>query len=86
MSDVVLDGNGLAAMLEDAFGAEMTNALRGCASCGATHALGEHRAYLSAGVVLRCPSCSDLAVRIAVLPDRYVVSLQGTWKLEVPRS
>jgi uncharacterized protein DUF6510 len=81
-----LDGNGVAGLLREVFGAEMSTALRGCASCGDTNALGAHRAYVSAGVVLRCPSCSDLAVRIATLPDRHVVSLTGTWKLEVPRS
>ena len=80
-----LDGNGVAGLLREVFGAEMSTALRGCSSCGVTSALGEHRAYVSAGVVLRCPNCGDLAVRIATLPDRHIVSLQGSWKLEVPR-
>jgi hypothetical protein len=48
-------------------------------SCGERHATGEHRAYLSAGVVLRCPTCGDLALRAAELADRVVVELRGTW-------
>ena len=34
---------------------------RRCHSCGAENALGAHRAYQGAGVVLRCPACADVA-------------------------
>jgi uncharacterized Zn finger protein len=81
-----LDGNGVAGLLSEVFEAEMTQVLRGCQSCGATNAVGAHRAYLGAGVVLRCPSCGDLALRIVVLPDRHVVRLSGTWDLSFERS
>jgi Family of unknown function (DUF6510) len=85
VTDLWLDGNDLAGLLAEVFGAELTAALRDCPSCGARHAIGAHRAYAGAGVVLRCPSCSGLALRIATLPDRHVVSFTGTWQLEVPR-
>jgi ABC-type cobalamin transport system permease subunit len=81
-----LDGNGVAGLMREVFGTEMSTALRVCAGCGDRHALGTCRAYVGAGVVLRCPSCSRLAVAVATLPDRHVVSLTGTWTLEVPRS
>jgi hypothetical protein len=76
-----LDGNGLAGLLEEVFGGEMTTVRRGCQSCGARNVVGAHRAYRGAGVVLRCPACGDLAIRIATLPDRHVVRLFGTWEL-----
>jgi predicted RNA-binding Zn-ribbon protein involved in translation (DUF1610 family) len=79
-----LDGNGVAGLLVETFGAEMTTALRGCPTCGAVSAVGAHRAYRGAGTVLRCPACGDLAVRIAALPDRHVVHLTGSWTLAVP--
>jgi uncharacterized Zn finger protein len=63
----------------------MTSVLRECGSCGTVSALGAHRAYLGAGTVLRCPSCGDVGLRIAVLPDRSVVCLSGSWLLELPR-
>lgn len=80
-----LDGNALAGLLHDVFGTEMTTVQRICQSCRARNAVGAHRAYQGAGMVLRCPSCGDLALRIAVLPDRHVVHLAGTWMLDLPR-
>jgi predicted RNA-binding Zn-ribbon protein involved in translation (DUF1610 family) len=80
-----LDGNGLAGLLVEVFGAEMTAVRRRCQSCGERHAIGSHRLYRGAGDVLRCPNCGDLALRIATLPDRHVVELRGTWRMAVPR-
>ena len=83
MTDLWLDGNGIGGVLAAAFGAEMTTAQRVCQSCGARNAIGAHRAYRGAGFVLRCPACVDVAARIAVLPDRHVVSLAGHWVFEL---
>ncbi|MDQ6807086.1 MAG: DUF6510 family protein [Actinomycetota bacterium] len=80
-----LDGNAIAGLLVEVFGAEITSTERGCQSCGAVTRLGAHRVYRSAGTVVRCPVCGDLAGRITTLPDRHVVLLAGTWTLEVPR-
>ena len=80
-----LDGNAMAGLLEETFGAEMTAMRRRCQSCGQRHAIGAHRLYRGAGEVLRCPNCGDLALRIAVLPDRNVVEIRGVWRLAVPR-
>jgi predicted RNA-binding Zn-ribbon protein involved in translation (DUF1610 family) len=80
-----LDGNGIAGLLAEVFETDMTAVDRGCATCGAHRVIGAHRAYRSAGTVLRCPVCGDLAARISTLPDRHVVRLAGSWLLEVPR-
>jgi predicted RNA-binding Zn-ribbon protein involved in translation (DUF1610 family) len=80
-----LDGNAMAGLLEEAFGAEMTAVVRRCQSCGQRHPVGKHRLYRGAGEVLRCPNCGDLALRIAILPDRNMVEVRGTWRLAVPR-
>jgi hypothetical protein len=87
MSDraVWLDGNAIAGLLAEVFGTDMTTARRHCPSCGARNALGAHRAYQGAGIVLRCPGCGELAMRIATLPDRHVAHLTGSWSLELPR-
>ena len=80
-----LDGNGVAGTLEEVFGAEMTMVVRACGSCGASAAIGAHRAYRGAGLVLRCPACEDLAICILTLPDRHVVQMRGSLRLELPR-
>jgi predicted RNA-binding Zn-ribbon protein involved in translation (DUF1610 family) len=80
-----LDGNGLAGLLVEVFGGEMTTIPRVCQSCGKRNPVGAHRAYVGAGVVLRCPHCGDVAARIVTLPDRHVVEIRGAWRLEVPR-
>jgi ribosomal protein S27AE len=76
-----LDGNGIAGLLGEIAGAEMTTMLRTCQSCGDRRALGEHRSYRSAGVVLRCPSCSDVALVVGVHEERLVVGWRGTYEI-----
>lgn len=81
MESLHLDGNGIAGLLAEIAGAEMTAVMRSCQSCGARRAVGEHRAYRSAGVVLRCPACEDVAVVIGVHEDRLVVAFRGTYEI-----
>jgi hypothetical protein len=80
-----LDGNALGGLLHEVFGAELTKARRTCKSCGFERPLGAHRLYRSAGEVLRCPVCGDIALVIASLPDRHIVSLEGGWRMELAR-
>ena len=80
-----LDGNGVAGLLGEVFGVELTAVVRVCGTCGRPAPVGSHRAYLAAGVVLRCPHCADVAIRIVRLPDRDVVYLSGIWTVELPR-
>jgi hypothetical protein len=75
----VTDGNAIGGLLEQIFAAEPTAAERICQSCRTQHPTGAHRAYTSVGVVLRCPHCDDLALRITQLPGRDLVEFRGTW-------
>ncbi len=84
MDDLHTDGNGVAGLLAEVFAAEATVLVRRCRSCGEAHALGAHRAYHGAGVVLRCPGCGEVALRIVDAGDRRLVQVLGT--LEVPAS
>lgn len=77
-----IDGNGVAGLLGELAGAEMTAVLRTCQSCGDRRAIGEHRAYRAAGVVLRCPSCESVAVVIGVQEKRFVVEWRGRYEIE----
>jgi Family of unknown function (DUF6510) len=84
MAETHTDGNALGGVLQEIFAVELTAAQRSCQSCRARNAVGEHRLYRGAGLVLRCPSCGDVAACIAELPSGYAVSLRGTW-LVAPR-
>jgi hypothetical protein len=80
-----LDGNALAGLLQELFATELTDMPHGCASCGAVRAIGAHRLYCGAGLVLRCPDCSGIALAVATAPDRHVVHLSGSWRMEMSR-
>ena len=81
MDELHLDGNGIAGLLGEIAGAEMTSVLRTCQSCGDRRAVADHRAYRSAGVVLRCPSCTDVAVVVGLQEDRLLVQWHGTYEI-----
>ena len=84
MTDVHIDGNGVAGLLGEILAVEVTTVERRCHSCGAENPLAAHRAYQGAGVVLRCPACADVAVRIGVRDDGLVLEWRGTFT--VPRA
>jgi len=81
MDDVHLDGNGMAGLLAEIGSAEMTTAQRTCQSCGDRRPIGEHRAYRGAGVVLRCPSCEEVALSIGMRDDRLIVEWRGVYEV-----
>jgi hypothetical protein len=81
-----LDGNAIGGLFQEVFGVEMTAVPRACPTCRAVNMLGAYHLYRGAGVVLRCPVCSDMALTTSSLPGRLVVRMHGAWTLDVPRS
>ncbi len=81
MDDQHLDGNGIAGLLGDIAGTEMTEVLRTCQSCGDRRAVGEHVVYRSAGDVLRCPSCAAVALVVGMQDTRLVVEWHGIYEM-----
>ena len=81
MDEHHLDGNGIGGLLAEIAGAEMTAVMRTCQSCGDRRAIGEHRAHRGAGVVLRCPSCQEVALVIGVQDDRLVAEWHGRYEV-----
>jgi hypothetical protein len=75
------DGNDVAGVLQEVFGADLTSARRRCRSCGGDNPIAAHRAYHGAAVVLRCPSCDDVALRIGRLGDRVVFEFSGSFRV-----
>ena len=82
MDEQHIDGNGIAGLLGEIAGADMTSVMRTCQSCGERRAIGAHRAYRTAGVVLRCPDCDDVALVVGLVERRLVVQWRGTYEIE----
>jgi Family of unknown function (DUF6510) len=85
MDALRLDGNAAAGILREVFASEMTTALGTCGSCGAVGPVGAVHVYVSAGVVLRCPSCEAVLMRIVESESRLWVDLTGLRSIELRR-
>ena len=85
MDALRLDGNAAAGVLREVFGSEMTTALGTCGSCGAVGPVGAVHVYVSAGIVLRCPSCEAVLMRIVESESRLWVDLTGLRSIELRR-
>jgi Zn finger protein HypA/HybF involved in hydrogenase expression len=79
-----VDGNAIGGLLSEIFTMEMTTAETTCASCGAVNPVGRVDVYLRApGVVVRCPGCEQVLMRIVHGSGRYWIDLRGTRCLEL---
>jgi hypothetical protein len=77
-----IDGNGIAGTFGEIFTMDITSAERICQSCGTQAAIGAHRAYLGAGIALRCPHCGDIAAVLGSIGDHgHLLELRGRWIL-----
>ena len=84
--DLTVDGNGVAGVLAAVFGADVTAAPGQCAHCHTVSMVGTMRAYARGpGIVLRCPACAEVVVRIAETPTGTIVDVSGVTYLRVPR-
>lgn len=81
MDDVHTDGNAIAGLLSQVLAVDATSIARRCQSCGDDRPIADHRAYHGAGVVLRCPSCSDVALVIGIGAAELTVELRGTFRI-----
>lgn len=78
-----LDGNAIAGLLFEAFGAEMTTATGICAGCGASAQVAEFDVYLRGpGTVARCRSCRNVLLVVVTIHGINCVDLRGLATLE----
>jgi hypothetical protein len=83
---LMLDGNAVAGLLREVFALEMTPSPAKCAHCGAVGALGTLLAFTQApGVVLRCPACEQVMLRIVETTDAIYVDARGAAYLRLER-
>ena len=68
-SDLVLDGNAAAGLLQEIFVFDITTALVECTGCGSTEAVGALRLYAAPmAAVLRCSHCERILIRAVSTP------------------
>ena len=83
MDALMLDGNAVAGLLQEAFAVEMTTAVGTCASFGAAGPVGAVHVYRGAGTVLRCPHCDNTLAKIVKSDLRVWIDLTGIRTLEI---
>ena len=83
MDELVLDGNAVAGLLSEVFGAELTTAQGTCDGCGAVEPVGAVLVYKAAGFVLRCPHCDAVLAKLVTDGSRTWIDFRGLRALEL---
>jgi hypothetical protein len=82
--DLTVDGNGVGGLLAAIFGGEVTASDGQCATCHTVSMVGTMRAYTRGpGIVLRCPACAEVVLRIVETPRGTLVDVRGAAYLRV---
>ena len=75
---VRLDGNAAAGILSEVFVPDITTTRAMCANCGTIRPFGELPVYgQNMGVVMRCPTCDTVVLRVARTPRQLLVDPTG---------
>lgn len=84
--DLVVDGSSVGGILAALFGADLTGTPGQCASCHTTHVVGTMRVYMRGpGIVVRCPSCTEVVMRVVETPSGTTVDMRGVAALRFTR-
>jgi DNA-directed RNA polymerase subunit RPC12/RpoP len=78
-----VDGNDMAGAVSELFAVDMTAAQSRCVTCGRESALGQAHVYNQApGLVVRCPGCDSVLMRMVRAPGRAWLDLRGVSYLQ----
>ena len=81
---MLLDGNAVAGLLDEIFGVDITASPCACVHCGREGALATLLTFTQTpGVVLRCPACESVVLRIVQTPDAIYLDARGTLYLRL---
>ncbi len=84
---LMLDGNAAAGVLREIFAVEMTTSPAECTGCGREGELGALLAFVQApGLVLRCPGCEQVMLRIVQTPEATYLDARGVVALRLERA
>lgn len=83
--DVTVDGNAVGGILARVFGADVTASHGQCSTCRTVSMVGTMRAYTRGpGIVLRCPACAEVILRIVETPGGTLVDVRGAAYFKLP--
>jgi uncharacterized protein DUF6510 len=83
METLRLDGNAAAGLLSEVFAGEVTTAVGTCGGCGASEPVGAIHLYRAAGIVLRCPHCESVVIKLVTDGERIWIDLRGLSNLQL---
>jgi hypothetical protein len=85
-ADLMLDGNAVAGLLQEIFATEVTIAPVQCADCSQEGEVGSLLAFTQGpGIVLRCPACEKIVLRVVQTPRSIYLDARGAAFLCIPR-
>lgn len=77
-SELVLDGNAAAGLLQEMFTSDMTVAETQCNTCGTKAGIGSLSLYAaSMGAILRCNCCHSALMRLTHTPHGHWLDMSG---------
>jgi len=83
---LMVDGNAVAGLLYEIFAMEVTTGEVQCVFCGRRGAIGSLLAFTQApGVVLRCPRCENIVIRIVQTPGAIYLDARGVTYLRLEK-
>ena len=84
--ELTVDGNAAGGLLATVFAMDVTAIPGQCAHCHTVSLIGTMRAYMRGpGVVLRCPACAEVVLRIVETPTATLVDVSGATVLRLER-
>jgi stage V sporulation protein SpoVS len=84
--ELTVDGNAVGGLLATVFAADVTAIPGQCAHCQTVSLIGTMRAYVRGpGVVLRCPACAEVVLRVVETPTATFLDVSGTRLLRFER-
>ncbi|WP_081291054.1 DUF6510 family protein [Mycobacterium asiaticum] len=80
-----LDGNAVGGAFAELLGVDVTATTLTCAGCGCVRTFAEAHVYNRApGIVVRCPACEEILMRLVRTPTDGWLDLRGTRSWRIP--
>jgi len=78
------DGNAAAGMFSEIFARDMTAGRAKCAGCGTTRTVATLHVYSHGmGMVIRCPGCDGVILRVARTPTHFWLDARGAVSIAI---
>ncbi len=84
--DLTVDANAVGGLLATVFGVDVTGSPGQCATCHTVSVMGTMRVYMRGpGVVVRCPACAEVVLRIVETPTATFIDVSGASYVRIAR-